>query len=148
VSATTPGGEREFLLFVYDALMAGEAEHARLDGARALGPAATEPRFDLVDLGAQAAALIPGGTTSVRGEVYALGAKLLASIDVHRGHPLRYRREGIRLEDGRAVEAYAIDPDQARGRRRIRGGDWRAHVAPAPTAQRDGAWSRWAKGRR
>jgi hypothetical protein len=51
VSTPSSGAGREFLLFVYDSLMSGLSEHARLAGARAVGPATTEPRFDLVDLG-------------------------------------------------------------------------------------------------
>lgn len=141
-----PGEGREFLLFVCDALMSGQAEHARLEGARAVGPAKTEASFDLVDLGAQAA-LVPGGTTAVLGEVYALGPALLASIDVHKGHPVLHKRRRIRLDDGREVEAYTLNANQAVGRRRIRSGDFRAHVAPAAPPPRDGAWSRWARRR-
>ncbi len=87
-------------------MMQGEPEHPRLaeHGARLLGPAATEPSFDLVDLGARPA-LVPGGTTAVRGEVYALSTPHLAQIDVYEGHPLRYRRGAVRLDDGRVVEA-------------------------------------------
>ncbi len=139
---------REYLLFVYGDMMHGEPDHPRLaqHGARLVGPATTEPAFDLVDLGARPA-LVPGGTSTVKGEVYALGAALLASVDVHEGHPLRYRRGAIRLEDGRVVEAYQIGPDQARGRRRIRSGDWRTRLAP-PSRGEDRPWSRWAKGTR
>jgi gamma-glutamylcyclotransferase (GGCT)/AIG2-like uncharacterized protein YtfP len=136
----------EYLLFVYGAMMQGEPEHARLAGARPLGPATTEPAFDLVDLGAQPA-LVAGGTTPVVGEVYALSPALLASVDVFEGHPLRYRRAAVRLGDGRVVEAYQIDADQARARRRIRSGDWRTRFAPRPRED-EMPWSRWARGAR
>lgn len=145
MSAAGPGG-RQFLLFVYDTWLSGLADAARLDGAERLGPASTEASFELVDLGTQVA-LMPGGTTSVRGEVIALPATLLASLDIERGHPLRFKRIRIRLEDGREVEAYTVDPDQARGRRRIKSGDYRAHVAPAAPERRASAWSKWARGR-
>jgi gamma-glutamylcyclotransferase (GGCT)/AIG2-like uncharacterized protein YtfP len=145
---STPTGEgREFLLFVYDGLMSGQPEHARLAGARTVGPATTEPRFDLVDVGAHAAALVPGGTTAVEGEVYGLAPALLATVDVFKGHPVIHRRCRVRLGDGREVEAYTLDADQARGRRRIRSGSFRAHVTPAAAPPRDGAWSRWARAR-
>lgn len=146
MSTQHPGASREFLLFVYDAWLSGAPDHARLSGARALGAAITEPTFDLVDLGAQAA-LVPGGTTAVHGEVYALSPAQLAALDVHQGHPIRFKRRRVRLGDGREVEAYTLDADQARGRRRIRSGDWRSHTAPSAPAPRDGAWSRWARGR-
>jgi gamma-glutamylcyclotransferase (GGCT)/AIG2-like uncharacterized protein YtfP len=135
---------REYLLFVYGPMLSGEPDHARLSGARPIGPAATEPIFDLVDLGPQAA-LVPGGTTKVLGEVYALSPVQLAAVDLHEGHPLRYKRGSIRLDDGRVVEAYQLDPDQTRGRRRIRSGDWKARLAARPREERP--WSRWAKGR-
>jgi gamma-glutamylcyclotransferase (GGCT)/AIG2-like uncharacterized protein YtfP len=127
-------------------MMAGEPDHARLAGARAVGPAATEPAYDLVDLGTQPA-LVPGGTTAVRGEVYALAPALLASIDVVEGHPLRFRRAPIRLDDGRVVEAYQLDADQARARRRLRSGDWKTRLAPRPRDD-ERAWARWARSRR
>jgi len=136
---------REYLLFVYGVMMRGEPEHARLAAARPLGPAATEASFDLVDLGAEPA-LVPGGTTKVQGELYALPAAELAAIDVHHGHPLRYRRGAVTLDDGRVVEAHQLAADQARGRRRIRSGDWRTRLGqPAPAEERP--WSRFARER-
>jgi gamma-glutamylcyclotransferase (GGCT)/AIG2-like uncharacterized protein YtfP len=146
--APTETPPREYLLFVYGDMMHGEPDHPRLAqaGARLIGPAATEPGFDLVDLGTRAA-LVAGGSTAVRGEVYALSPAALATIDVHEGHPLRYRRGPVRLADGRGAEAYQIDSDQARGRRRIRSGDWRTRLSPPPRGE-ERAWSRWAKGTR
>ena len=135
----------EYLLFVYGAFLPGEPHHARLAEARALGPAETEPAWDLVDLGAEPA-LVPGGTTAVKGEVYALTPAQLAAIDVHHGHPLRYQRVTIRLTDGRLVEAHQLAPDQARGRRRIRTGDWRTRLAPR-AVEDDKVWSRFARER-
>ncbi len=136
----------EYLLFVYGTLMSEEPEHARLAGAKALGAVATEAGFDLVDLGVEPA-LVAGGTSSVRGELYALTAAQLAAIDVHHGHPLRYRRAAIRLSDGRVVEAHLLASDQTRGRRRIRGGDWKARLTPRAGAGADLAWSRFARDR-
>jgi gamma-glutamylcyclotransferase (GGCT)/AIG2-like uncharacterized protein YtfP len=136
----------EYLLFVYGTLMSGEPDHARLEGARPLGPAETEPSFDLVDLGPEPA-LVPGGTTAVRGEVWALSPQQLAAVDVHHGHPLRYRRGAVRLADGRVVEAHLLTADQARGRRRIRPGDWKARLAPRPAAPDERPWSRFARTR-
>jgi gamma-glutamylcyclotransferase (GGCT)/AIG2-like uncharacterized protein YtfP len=145
---TTPdrGARREILLFVCDCLMSGLSDHARLAGTRSLGAAATEPKFDLVEVGNEAG-LVLGGTTSVRGELYAIEPSQLASIDVQRGHPLRYRRQPVRLDDGREAEAYTLDADQVRGRRRIKGGDYRGHVEPAAPVRRDSAWARWARSR-
>jgi gamma-glutamylcyclotransferase (GGCT)/AIG2-like uncharacterized protein YtfP len=135
----------DYLLFVYGALLPGEPQHALLAGARPLGAAETEPAWDLVDLGPEPA-LVPGGTTAVKGEVYALAPAQLAAIDIHHGHPLRYRRVTLRLADGRLVEAHQLAPDQARGRRRIRSGDWRARLSPRPMDD-DRTWSRFARQR-
>lgn len=137
----------EFLLFVYGPMLSGEPDHERVAGARSLGPAVTEATFDLVDLGTEAA-LVPGGTTAVHGEVYALSPAQLAAVDVHHGHPLRYRRGAIKLADGRVVEAHQLAADQARGRRRIRGGDWKARLAPRAPAPEERPWSRFARMRR
>jgi gamma-glutamylcyclotransferase (GGCT)/AIG2-like uncharacterized protein YtfP len=136
----------EFLLFVYGVMMQGEARHADLAGARPLGPATTETGFDLVDLGAEPA-LVAGGAGAVTGELYALSPQMLASLDVHYGHPLRYRRGPIRLADGRVVEAHQLAPDQARGRRRIRSGDWRTRLAAKPSDLPERGWSRFARER-
>ncbi|MEZ4298322.1 MAG: gamma-glutamylcyclotransferase family protein [Polyangiaceae bacterium] len=143
---TPPAGRREFLLFVYDAWMTGQPSSARLEGARSLGPAATPPTFDLVDLGRDII-LVPGGQTEVKGELFSLDPTLLASLDIEKGHPLRFKRVSIQLADGQTAHAYTLDPDQVRGRRRIRSGDYKEHAAPAAPPQRDGAWSRWAKSR-
>jgi gamma-glutamylcyclotransferase (GGCT)/AIG2-like uncharacterized protein YtfP len=136
----------EYLLFVYGVMMTGEPQHARLADARPLGPVETEPAFDLVDLGAEPA-LVSGGTSSVRGELYAVLAPVLAAIDVHHGHPLRYRRGPVRLADGRVVEAHQITPDQSRGKRRIRGADWKARLTPRSSALDERPWARFARDR-
>jgi gamma-glutamylcyclotransferase (GGCT)/AIG2-like uncharacterized protein YtfP len=141
-----PAVAREFLLFVYDAWMSDQPDCARLANTRPLGPATTEPAFDMIDLGTQGA-LVLGGTTAVRGEVYALNPPQLATLDVLQGHPLRFKRRTVVLADGREAETYTLDSDQVRGRRRIRSGDWRARLGPPPPPPREGAWSRWAKSR-
>lgn len=147
MSAGAPGTRREFLLFVYDAAMSGLPESSRLAGAQALGAAATEAQYDLVDLG-NYVALVPGGTVSVRGEVYSVAPALLASLDLENTKRLLLRRGLVRLLDGREVHAYTLEADQARGRRRIRSGDYRAQLAPTAPARGDSAWSSWAKSRR
>jgi gamma-glutamylcyclotransferase (GGCT)/AIG2-like uncharacterized protein YtfP len=116
--------EREFIVFVCGATMAGEAHHELLAGATALGPGKTQPAFDLIDLGATGS-LAAGGRMAVTGEVYSVSAPILAALDVHEGHPILHKRTTITLEDGRAVEAWLLDFEQVRGKRRVRSGDWR-----------------------
>ncbi len=139
---------REIILFVCDSLMRGEEQHARLAGARPLGDAITAPEYDLVDLGASGA-LVPGGLVAVSGELYALEPAALAALDVLKGHPVLHRRAPVRLADGREADAYLLAPDQAVGRRRIRGGDWRRRRgAPGGgNARETGPLVSWAKRR-
>jgi gamma-glutamylcyclotransferase (GGCT)/AIG2-like uncharacterized protein YtfP len=111
-------------VFVYGTLPSGEPNHGLLAEATCEGLARTAPEFDLVDLGAFPA-MVPGGATSVAGEVYAVGPLTLARLDRLEGHPRLYRREPVRLEGGGEALAYLLAPDQARGRPRINGGDWR-----------------------
>jgi gamma-glutamylcyclotransferase (GGCT)/AIG2-like uncharacterized protein YtfP len=145
--AVSDPAARPFVLFVYGTLLPGEPSHELLEGARPLGPAKTAPAFQLVDLGPYPA-LIPGGTTSVVGELYELPASMLAAIDVHEGHPVLFKRVTIPLEGGAQAQAYTLEPHQATGRRRIHSGDWRGRFrrAPAPSA-RDAALVRWLRER-
>lgn len=147
MAAEGPSGRREYVLFVYDAWMSGQPGASRLGAAKPGGPAKTEPKYELFDLGTEVA-LVPAGATAVSGEVYTLDAAALASLDIEKGHPLRFRRIRIRLEDGREAEAYTLDPDQVRGRRRIRSGSYTTHVTPSAPERPASAWSKWAKTRR
>jgi gamma-glutamylcyclotransferase (GGCT)/AIG2-like uncharacterized protein YtfP len=146
-SALRPG---EHLLFAYDSLLKGEPEHDLLAAARPLGPARTEAGYQLVELG-PTGGLLRGGTGDVGGELYAVDRATLAAIDVRRGHPLAHHRGTIRLSDGREAEAYLLADDQARGRRRVRSGDWRARFAsPRAGAERlhdGGPLVGWARDR-
>ncbi|HSN98964.1 MAG TPA: gamma-glutamylcyclotransferase family protein [Candidatus Nanopelagicales bacterium] len=145
-NAIAPG---DILLFVYDSLLSGEPEHDLLARARPLGSARTGTGWHLVDLG-QMGGLLPGGLGDVVGELYAVDRPTLASTDLRRGHPLAHHRETIKLADGREAEAYLLHDDQARGRRRIRGGDWRARFAPARSGERlhdGGPMVGWARDR-
>jgi gamma-glutamylcyclotransferase (GGCT)/AIG2-like uncharacterized protein YtfP len=132
-------------LFVYDTLLEGEKEHGLLEGAERVGACATEAAFELVDLGALGA-LIPGGATSVHGELYHVDLAMLVKVDVIRQVPILFDRARVRLADGLEAETYVMKPDQARGRRRLHQGDWRKrftdNVRPF-----DSPFARWARGR-
>jgi gamma-glutamylaminecyclotransferase len=146
----TRQGERRYVLFVYGTLLSGEPSHALLDGASPLGAAKTRPELELFDLGPYPA-IVSGGVTAISGELYEVATPMLAALDVHEGVPLLFKRRRIELEDGRSAEAYFLDADQVRGRRRIKSGDWRARfregrAGAGPTA-RDGAFVTWVRKR-
>ena len=114
------------LLFVYGTLLSGERHHLLLAEAEPGGPACTAAAFDLVDCGGFPA-IVPGGTTAIAGEVYAVDDLTLAAIDRLEDHPHFYRRTSLCLADGRLVEAYLLDRDRAAGLPRLPSGDWHDH---------------------
>src|SRR6187402_3122949 len=111
-------------LFVYGMLLPGESDHALLGDCMLIGPALTEPRFQLVELNVYAA-LIPDGSIAVHGQLYAVSLEVRRQVDVARQVPILFQREPIRLADGSDAETYAMSPDQVRGKRRLSHGDWK-----------------------
>jgi gamma-glutamylcyclotransferase (GGCT)/AIG2-like uncharacterized protein YtfP len=118
-------------LFVYGTMLSGEPDHPLLAKATLVGPAKTTRRYLLVETNV-GAGLLDGGDCAVVGELYELDVAALAACDVHRQHPLLYERRPVELEGTTAAEAYFLRAEQARGRRRLRGGDWRARFEPTP----------------
>lgn len=137
---------RDCRLFVYGTLRQGEPRHALLDGAELLLATATVPAFYLVDLGPHAA-LVRGGTTAVCGELYRLDLETRRRIDVDRQVPILFTRETIELADGTKADAYLLDAERARGRRRLAHGDWKKRFAPSARPRPGGAWVEWSRGR-
>lgn len=118
-------------LFVYSSLLAGERDHAQLQGAKFLGAVRTTPAYTLVELGPYAA-LVAGGAVSVLGELYLIDKKLRFVLDVNKQYPALFHRIEVALEDGSSAEAYAMRDEQVRGKRRIKHGSWRDRFAPRP----------------
>lgn len=133
-------------LFVYGTLLVGESEHDSLSTSELQGPAATEPGYHLVDLGA-GAALVSGGTTSVLGELYHCSLETRARLDVLRQVPILYKRVTIFLDDGLTADAYVLEEDQARGRRRLHHGDWRKRFTRDRPSALESPFARWARNR-
>jgi gamma-glutamylcyclotransferase (GGCT)/AIG2-like uncharacterized protein YtfP len=133
-------------LFIYGTLLPGERDHALLGSAESLGPVATEPLYQLVELNVYAA-LIPDGKVSVHGELYAVSLETRRKIDVARQVPILFQRTVLRLTDGSEVETYAMDPDQVRGKRRLAHGDWRKRFAPTVERAAPGQLVSWARSR-
>ena len=110
-------------IFTYGTLMAGQPNHRLLLRAKRIGPARTQPRFDLVDLG-PFPGMVTGGSTAVTGEVYAVDQETLAALDRLEGHPRFYQRRTIRLANGQWIAAY-IYPQRPPGCPLVPGCDWR-----------------------
>jgi gamma-glutamylcyclotransferase (GGCT)/AIG2-like uncharacterized protein YtfP len=112
-------------IFVYGTLLAGEPNHGLLGASPLVRRALTAPSFELVSLG-YFPALVRGGATAVRGEVYAVAPPTLAALDALEGYPGYYRREPVELDHGEEVLAYLLEPAQVEGMERIASGDWAA----------------------
>jgi gamma-glutamylcyclotransferase (GGCT)/AIG2-like uncharacterized protein YtfP len=110
-------------LFVYGSLLAGEAAHARLRGARLIARARTGPHFTLVDMG-EYPALVDGGYTAVAGEIYAVDETTLLELDAYEEAPDVYARRTLIVE-GHDVVTYVLAGRLAVGRPGIASGDWR-----------------------
>ncbi len=109
------------LLFVYGTLRRGEAHHQLLGKARYLGRHRTARRYTMLDLGGFPA-IVALGRDAVVGEVFAIGAGLLARLDAYEDCPREYARTRIDTRFGKAwVYIYRRRPPRART---ILGGDW------------------------
>jgi gamma-glutamylaminecyclotransferase len=113
------------LLFVYGTLMRGEGAHALLGPtARFVAEAHTEPCFTLVDMG-EYPALVEGGTTAVRGELYEIDAALLPVLDRYEDVPEMYERRTIAVQ-GQIAIAYVLRSELGTCLGAIVSGSWRA----------------------
>ncbi|HTJ84999.1 MAG TPA: gamma-glutamylcyclotransferase family protein [Polyangiaceae bacterium] len=133
--------------FVYGPLLAGEPEHGKLDGATLVGPRVTVSGYSLVEVG-PLAGLVREGQAAVHGEVYLVEAPTLTRLLGE--HPALYALAPVELEGGEHAETLLLDEARARGKRRIRGGDWRTRFGPAgvPGPRPAGPLVTWARTRR
>jgi gamma-glutamylcyclotransferase (GGCT)/AIG2-like uncharacterized protein YtfP len=122
--------------------MSGEHEHDLIAKATPHGVVKTAPGYALVEVRTMAG-LVAGGSSQVTGELWEVSYEVLYACDKRRDHPRLYIRRDVRLSDGSVAHAYFLRPEQARGLRRVRSGDWRQRFVVAKPAP--GAWSRWAK---
>ena len=116
---TLPGATR---IFVYGTLLPGGSNHGLLANAAFERAVRTAPGFALADLGPYPGLLREGDGT-VTGEVWAVDAQALATLDRLEDVPRLYVREPVELEDGARVDAYLYARDAA-GAPRIHGGAW------------------------
>jgi gamma-glutamylcyclotransferase (GGCT)/AIG2-like uncharacterized protein YtfP len=114
-------------VFVYGTLMRGERAHRFLADARFVRVAHTVSAFTLVSLGPYPA-LLAGGRTSVRGEVYDVDARTLVALDRYEGVPQLYRREVITLRGGTRAHAYILARRRTKSDHVLASGTWRNHA--------------------
>jgi gamma-glutamylcyclotransferase (GGCT)/AIG2-like uncharacterized protein YtfP len=93
------------LIFVYGTLMSDQPMHGLLGDAELVSRIRTAPRYELVHLGPYPA-LLRGGATSVRGELYRVPSTALPALDEYEGD--QYERTEIELEDGSACQAWVL----------------------------------------
>lgn len=127
------------LLFVYGSLQRGQLNHPWLADAPCLGRACLEG-LQLHDLGPFPMAIV--GEGRLHGELYRVGAPLLARLDRFEGVPRLYERCRWPLADGRAVWVYLGRPRQVRHSPRLQQGIWPAspqpYGSPSPSGPRPG----------
>ena len=119
------------MIMVYGSLLVGEPNHYLLSNAEFVKSALTKPEYELIDINGQFPAMVSGGRTAVKGEVYYIDVITLAAIDRLEGHPNFYKRTKISLTDESIVETYILDSYlnrsySNRGYLKIPMGDWRA----------------------
>ncbi|MET0389607.1 MAG: gamma-glutamylcyclotransferase family protein [Polyangiales bacterium] len=112
------------LIFVYGTLRRGEPNHRQLMGTRAryVGSVWTAPCYELVDLGPYPA-LLEGGDTSVKGELYEVDDLGLVRLDAFEDVPDLYDRKAVTIP-GAPAYAYFMRKELAAHAPRIEQGDW------------------------
>ncbi|HET9959889.1 MAG TPA: gamma-glutamylcyclotransferase family protein, partial [Polyangiaceae bacterium] len=133
-------------LFVYGSLLAGERDHELLSGCECLGSFYTKPTYTLYDLGVFPA-LVVSGDSRVLGELYVIDRKTRFEIDVRKQYPALFDRAEIELEDGTRAEAYVMQLEQVRGKRKIKHGSFRDRFSPVPRARSHAPIVDWARKR-
>lgn len=141
-----PSFDDRFPLFVYSSLLSDEPEHALMEGAEYVRLVTSAPKYNLFELG-PFAALVEGGSTAVVGELYLVDLPIRCRLDAKREVGVLFERAEVELEDGTAADAYFMPADRVRGRRRIRGGDWKKRFGPGPGGLRAGPFVSWARNR-
>jgi gamma-glutamylaminecyclotransferase len=111
-------------LFVYGTLRRGERAHGLLRGARLLAKASTPARFTLVEMAGGYPALVHGGCSAVRGEIYGIDESLLRELDPYEDVPELYLRVRMNIA-GHDCWVYVLRPEHARGLPVIASGDWK-----------------------
>jgi len=125
----------EVRLFAYGSLMRGEIHEHYLKDSFRIGSARTVAGYRLVELG-QFPALIVGGDLQIEGELYGISRATLYKLDELKENGRLFFRRTIELDGAGSAEAYLMDEDKLRGRRRLKSTDWRRRFAVGSTPGR------------
>jgi gamma-glutamylcyclotransferase (GGCT)/AIG2-like uncharacterized protein YtfP len=131
--------------FVYATLLSGEPGHTPLIGQTPT-PAKTAEGYTIVEIG-PLAGLVEEGGASVVGELYELEREPFMNVTGQASYAGLFQLKPVRLDDGTTAEALFLSTDQARGKRRIKGGDWRARFGGGPGGLAAGPLVSWARTR-
>jgi gamma-glutamylcyclotransferase (GGCT)/AIG2-like uncharacterized protein YtfP len=117
-------------VFVYGTLMRGYGNNFFLRHDVYLGPGETQPEYTLYDL-RHFPAMVEGGDTSVKGEIYEVHPKTIEWLDKLEGVAEGlYKREEIILADGEKALTYIFPRSNLEQRDvPIKNGDWREWVS-------------------
>ena len=74
--------------------------------------------------------MIETGNRSVEGELYEMDFETQRQIDLLKENDRLFHRRRIQLSSGQEAQAYLMNEDQVRGRRRLQADSWRRRFAP------------------
>jgi gamma-glutamylcyclotransferase (GGCT)/AIG2-like uncharacterized protein YtfP len=111
------------LVFVYGSLKRGCRHHRQIAGGRYLGERSTGTGYRLVKFDGYP--VLVRGDGVVTGELYEVGAELLARLDRFEDCPELYQRDSLTLADGTRAHAYVMSEDAVEGLPEVPGGTWR-----------------------
>ena len=114
----------KILIFVYGTLLSGEPNHYLLSDSEFICKANTAPDFKLFDVNGYFPAMVSGGNTKVKGEVYNINKRTLSKIDRLEGHPNFYKRTEIILQNKMKAKTYLLDLNKSGSYSRMDSGDW------------------------
>lgn len=111
------------LVFVYGSLLDGLHNNPVLRDSPLLMEWTTKPEYTLTDQGAFPA-VVEGGTTAIKGELYAVSQDVWESIEYLEGYPHYYGRITLETPCGDAV-MYTLDSTDRCAI--VESGDWREY---------------------
>jgi gamma-glutamylcyclotransferase (GGCT)/AIG2-like uncharacterized protein YtfP len=112
-------------VFTYGTLLRGEPNHRLLATSKFIGEATTKAEYTMVDCGYYPA-ILEGGKTAVKGEVFEVDERTLERLDYLEGVPSLYIRKTITLDDGTEAEVYILNSSRTETAdlTEIESGDW------------------------